>query len=329
MDRITNALSSIPGYDAYRDKENRRETDRRVRDRISARLGDLAESIESVATGLANQRDINAVGPVDAVAREVRHLQNLVATTSYGYGGLYSDRAVDAVALEQLNQFDNDLLTRIEVLGPLVDGLKGTSAPADRDAALTSIKTALAELKTRFDERSYVVETGRPATPAVSTSPLTVLEQETTKPLMPAAFGMKKGDALSYGGSNFIVDAVIDIKGEQPMKLFRLDVGPERWLLVNERFGAELRTGEFTDAGDSVVVDGQSLAKHGGGSAPSTVSGLSGTSGQQTVTYRVYGGASESGPLAITLEWPSDSMKLVGHGIALEDVEVFGKPVTR
>lgn len=329
MDRITNLLSSIPGYDAYRDKENRRETDRRVRERLSARLGDLARDIESVAADLANRREIQAVGPVDSIAKQARHIQNQVVTATYGYGGLYSDRNVDAAALDQLNQFDNDLLNRVEGLAPTVAGLTTATTPAERETALSSLRSALDEFQTRFDERSFVVETGRPSTPSLSTSPLTVLENEATKPLMPAAFGMQKGDALSFEGGNFIVDATIDISGEQPMKLFRIDVAPERWLLANERFAADLKRGEFTAAGDAVVVDGQTLAQHGSGSAPSTVTGLSGTSGTQTVTYHVYGGESNSGLLALTLQWPAATLRLVGRGISLDDIEVFGKPVAR
>src|SRR4029079_7074220 len=133
MDRVTNILSSIPGYDGYRDKENRREPENRVRERISSRLSDLARGIEQVATNLANKRDIQAVGPVDSAAKSVRHLQNLVSTATYGYGGLYSDRNVDEVALEQLNQFDADLLTRVETLTPLVEKLGAASEAAGRE----------------------------------------------------------------------------------------------------------------------------------------------------------------------------------------------------
>jgi hypothetical protein len=92
LDRITDKLSSIPGYDAYRDKENRRETDRRVRERIAADLGSFAERIERIATDLANRREISAVGPVDSAAKSLRHVQNLVSTATYGYGGIFSDR---------------------------------------------------------------------------------------------------------------------------------------------------------------------------------------------------------------------------------------------
>jgi hypothetical protein len=326
MDRITNILSSIPGYDGYRDKENRRETDKRVRDRISAQLGDLARTIEQVATDLANKRDIQAVGPVDSAAKAVRHLQNLVSTATYGYGGLYSDRNVDEVALEQLNQFDADLLTRVETLAPEVEQLRAAADPAGREAALGAISTAVSDLQIRFETRSNIVETGRPSMPTASTSPLTVLEQESTKPLRPAVLTLEQGHALSIGDVNYLVDAVIDIGGEQPMRLYRIDVAPERWLLANERFAAMLSSGQFTEQGNIIEVDGQTLTLHGKGSASSTVTGLGGKSGQQTVAYHVYGEASESGPLALTLTWPAADMRLVGRGMALDDIEVFGKP---
>jgi hypothetical protein len=329
MDRITNILSSIPGYDGYRDKENRRETDKRVRDRISDQLGQLAGQIEQVATNLANKRDVQAVGPVDAIAKEVRHLQNQVSTATYGYGGIYSDRNVDALALDQLNQFDAELLTRVESLAEPIGKLSSSADAPARDSAIAEIRAALATVQQRFDERAYVVETGRPTTPAAATSPLTVLEQDTTKPLKPAALGLQQGYALAFGGENFIVDAVIDVEGKQPMRLFRIDVAPERWLLANERFGAVLSPADFAESGDTVVVDGQTLSLHGSGSAPSRVTGLGGRSGQQSVAYRVYGGATENGPLALTLTWPSADLRLVGRGIALEDIEVFGKPDVR
>lgn len=329
MDRVTNILSSIPGYDGYRDKENRRETDRRVRERISSRLGDLARGIEQVATDLANKRDIQAVGPVDSAAKSIRHLQNLVSTATYGYGGLYSDRNVDEVALEQLHQFDADLLTGVETLAPLVDNLVAASDAAGREVALTAIGAGVSDIQMRFEQRSTVVETGRPNMPTVSTSPLTVLEQESTKPLKPAALSLEQGHALSIGSENYIVDAVIDIGGNQPMRIYRIDVAPERWLLASERFAALLSPGQFTEQGEGIVVDGQALTLHGSGSAPSTVTGLGGKSGQQTVAFRVYGGATEAGPLTVTLAWPAAEMRLVGRGMALDDIEVFGKPDTR
>jgi hypothetical protein len=326
LDRITDKLSSIPGYDAYRDKENRRETDRRVRERIAADLGSFAERIERIATDLANRREISAVGPVDSAAKSLRHVQNLVSTATYGYGGIFSDRNVDEAALDQLNTFDADLLTRAEALEPVIAQLETAASAEDRSTALSSVQGVIDGLKARFEERAFVVETGRPVDPEKLTSPLDVLEPNATKPLRPAAMQMKRGDALEIGGTNLIVDAVIDISGAQPMKLLRVDVAPERWLIVNERFAADAKREDVTESGDSVTVSGETLALNGNGTARATVAGMSGDSGERSVTYRVYGGATANGPIAVTLSWDSASLSLVGRGIAFDDIEIYGQP---
>ena len=53
-------LDKIPGYSGYRDKENRRDADRAVRDRLTADLLARAERVERVAGQLADQRRINS-----------------------------------------------------------------------------------------------------------------------------------------------------------------------------------------------------------------------------------------------------------------------------
>lgn len=324
LDRIMNKLSSIPGYDAYRDKENRRETDRRIRDRIAAELGSYAERIERVATKLANQRDLSAIGPVDAAATSLRHVQNLVSTATYGYGGVFSDRNVDEAALNQLNQFDADLLTRTEDLEPAVAQLE--AAPADQLADVEAVQSVIEGLRSRFDEREQVVETGRPLPAEALSSPLSVLEPAATKPLTSPAMQLKRGDALSISGTNLIVDSAIDITGAHPMKLLRIDVAPERWLIVNPSFAADAKRQDVTETGDAVTIDGETLGLHGNGVASATVSGMSGESGERSVTYRVYGGAAAEGPIAVTLTWDSASLSLVGRGIALDEIEMYGQP---
>jgi hypothetical protein len=326
MDRITNLLESIPGYDGYRDKENRRETDRRVREQIGRRLGDLAREVELVAANLATQRQIDSVGPVDGLAKSIRHLQDLVQTATYGYGGLYSDRDVDATALDQLNAFDNDLLNKVEALHPLIESLRSASSTSARQSEMAEIESAVTAVKSRFEERSFVVETGRPSTPSTTTSPLTVLEGDDRQAGRKVPYELQPGDALSVGGENFIVDSRIAVEGNQPMRLYRISTGQDRWLLVNPRFGADLKLLEAMPSGDEITVDGQALRLHGSGTGPAEVTGANGQTREQAVTWRVYGGESATGPLALTLEWPAESLSLAGSGIALDDIEVFGKP---
>jgi hypothetical protein len=155
---------------------------------------------------------------------------------------------------------------------------------------------------------------------------LTVLETESTKPLPPAAFNLKKGDALAIGGKNYLVDAVIDIDGNQPMRAFRIDVAPDRWLVVNERFVADTVVGEIVETADGATANGQPLVAHGKGTATATVSGLGGSSGRQSVSFQAYGGTRDDGAFAIRLTWLSVTLSLVGAGIHPDDIELYGQP---
>ena len=72
-DRIGGLLGSIPGYRGYRDKEERRDADRRVRERVAAAYAAQADRVERVARDLANQRRLKDVGPVNEFAQAIRH----------------------------------------------------------------------------------------------------------------------------------------------------------------------------------------------------------------------------------------------------------------
>jgi hypothetical protein len=329
MDRINNLLNRVPGYSGYRDKENRRDSDKRVRDRIVSSLEPNIARIESIAADLANRREIMSVGPVDTVAKSARHLQDQIRTATYGYGGIGSDRHIDATALDQLVQFDTDLLAKTDSLGPLIDALATTTDDAGRLPALSAITAALTALRAEYDERAYVIETGRPSTQSTPTSPLNVLETDGTKPLPRPAMKLKKGDAISIAGANFIIDASIVLEGPQPSRILRIDIAPERWLIVNERFAADTTRAAVTIGPSGATVGGQTLTAHGSGSAEVEVTGLGGTSNRQTAQFQIFGGDSLAGPIAFVLTWPTTSLQLAGQGLALDDIEIYGEPGNR
>ncbi|HRA49304.1 MAG TPA: hypothetical protein PK819_14620, partial [Thermomicrobiales bacterium] len=290
--------------------------------------GGPLQRIESIAADLANRREINAVGPVSTVAASARYLQDTIRTASYGYGGLNSDRDVDADALDQLIAFDTGLLERVDALDPLVNALVAATDEASRRTALSAISAALTSLQTTFDERKFVIETGRPSIQSAPTSPLTVLE-DGTKPLPPPALALKKGDALALAGANYLIDAVIELGGTQATRLFRIDIAPERWLIVIQRFGANVTRQDFAVGQEGATVDGSVLPLHGSGTATTSVVGLGGSNSGQNATYQVFGGDSAGAPVAFVLTWPAETLKLAGIGLALDEIQIFGTPGNR
>ena len=62
--KIGAMLRAIPGYAGYRDKEDRRDADRAVRDQIAAGLQQRAGRVDAVAAKVAGAGDYAAVGGV-------------------------------------------------------------------------------------------------------------------------------------------------------------------------------------------------------------------------------------------------------------------------
>lgn len=92
------------------------------------------------------------------------------------------------------------------------------------------------EANGRFDLRSRVVESAAPASPEEVNSALDVLktpEERKAAASPPAAYELHDRDAIAVLGDNFVVDARIDIEASSGFfRIFRIDVAPDRWLLV-------------------------------------------------------------------------------------------------
>src|SRR3954454_7165224 len=246
------------------------------------------ESLQALATTLANERRIEAVGPISDTIASTRHLQDRIRTATYVYGGIESDRNVDAAALDQLIAFDTDMLAQADALVPLAKTVASATDGQTRSTALASYSSALTNLGQTWDGRALVIETGRPVSVNAPTSPLTVLEGDSTKPLVPPALSIARGDAISVAGADFIVDATIELFGDQPTKLMRIDSASERWLIANVRFAADATKAPVTIGSGTATVNDQTLAAHGAGTSEAEVIGVSGSSGRQRASYQVY-----------------------------------------
>jgi len=132
------ALDRVPGYRGYRLKEERRDADRRVRSAVAdAYAGELAR-VERIGRDLANARRLGEISAVERASQAIRHYIDRVRTASAGYGGLFGDRDIDGVALDQLRLFDEGLLFGADELRPSIDDLE---AAASLDSHLVPPRT--------------------------------------------------------------------------------------------------------------------------------------------------------------------------------------------
>lgn len=318
-------LNKIPGYRGYRAKEDRRDADRRVRDHLVIVYGSAADRIEAVAKALADQRRLGDVGPVDQFAQQLLHFIDRVRTATYGYGGLFSDRDVNELALDQLRQFDESLASGIDELAKPIDALEAALASGgDVVPPAQAGSMVVRQLLARLDLRDQVIETGKPADQA---SVLKVLEKPGAE-APPAAYDMKKGDALSVLGDDYVVDATIDVDaGAQSFRLFRVRAEPEQWLFVPRQPAdtpalLSAVAAETTPSGQT-TIDGVAYTATASGAGNGQVSGVGGNSDQRSVRFTRLRAGDGAERVALLLDWGKERQVLAGKDVHSDDIEVY------
>jgi hypothetical protein len=325
--RVGGWLDRIPGYRGYRAKEDRRDADRRVRDAVAAELSARAARVETVARELANKRRLAEIGPVDELARSIRHLADRVRTASYGYGGLFSDRDVDEAALDQLKLFDQALLNGVTDLDAPIAALEAVFASGgDLAAAAGGALAAVKTLHTRLDVRDRVIETGAAAPQATVEA---ILQPAVELP-PPPAYDLGRGDAIAVLGDDYIVDARIDVVGpNHAFRLYRVGEGePERWLFVARDVGLGLAmltsSGPAASGSDAPAFEGDEFVETAAGSGDGEISSADRASGRRPVNFRLLKGKEDEARRAVVLDWNGEVQTYVGQQVHPADVEVFG-----
>jgi phage shock protein A len=228
--RVREALDRIPGYRGYRLKEERRDADRRVRAAVADAYATELTRIERIGRDLANARRLGEIAAVERASQAIRHYIDRVRSVTPGYGGLFGDRDIDGVALDQLRLFDEGLLVGVEEIRPAIDRLEQAFAAGEPLApAADELARTIEEQLTRLDRRNDVIETGR----ALSHDSVVAALKPLSEIMPPEVFSAQSGDAISILGDDFLVSGKIDVDGRPlSFRLFRIARDPEEWLMV-------------------------------------------------------------------------------------------------
>jgi hypothetical protein len=325
---FSGVLSSIPGYSGYRRKEDRRDADKRVREKVASAYGALADRVEAVASELAAKRRIRDIGPVDQFSSSIRHLIDRISTATYGYGGLFSDRDVDETAIGQLSTFDEGMLSGVDELEAPVAALeKALTENSDLAATANAGLAATRNLLSRFDLRNEVIETGRPVPEDQIKDILAGTPAETKKP--PAFFDLHDGDAVAILGDNFIIDARIDLKtNDKALRLFRIDIVPEKWLSVIGDVTSDVAllnsSKDSYETGEQPKIGGDAFSINWSAPGTGDLIGKGGSTGERTATISALTGVTDPTTKAVVIDWGSEKQVFVGKVVHLDDIEIFG-----
>jgi hypothetical protein len=320
--RIRETLDRIPGYRGYRLKEERRDADRRVRAAVADAYAMELTRVERIGRDLANARRLGDIGAVERASQTIRHYIDRVRSATPGYGGIFGDRDIDGVALDQLRLFDEGLLVGVEEIRPAIDRLEQAFAAGEPLApAADDIARTIEDQLSRLDRRDEVIETGR----ALSRDSVVNALKPLSEVMPPEVFSAQPGDAISILGDDYLVSGKIDVDGRpRSFRLFRIAREPEEWLMVGREPGSPMVRLTAVDAPSSgTTIPETSLRMQTGGAGDGEILGEQGSSGLRAVRYALLDDADDPEAFGLILDWDGERQAFTGRRVEPIDVEVF------
>jgi hypothetical protein len=167
-------LSKIPGFKGYMEKETRRDADKIVRDVVAAKFTDQLDRLSELQTDMLSNGGFEYVDDVEQSAVKLRTFIDRVKTAPRGYAGVFDAVQVKEDQLDQLYNFDYQLLSEADNLAAAIDGCRvalgvmpappvaegAAPAPTGLDAlkaAMSAVKRICTGLNDLYDKRQHLL----------------------------------------------------------------------------------------------------------------------------------------------------------------------------
>jgi hypothetical protein len=156
--KLERLVRILPGVAGYQDRENSRETDKRVRMRLSDEMKRLMRDLEADKRRLLEVGQRSALPLVDGLAGKLETLGRAIEYATRGYSGLFDLHKVDLKRLEQLYAFDLRLFDTLATLKSKAAAVRQAGSDAAAlPRAITDMEAALDDFERTFDARRHVL----------------------------------------------------------------------------------------------------------------------------------------------------------------------------
>jgi hypothetical protein len=157
QDVFKKVASKVPGFSGYVERENRRSSDKLLRETIANRFEGLWQRISSVQRDLISQGGIAYINDLESAALKLRQFIDRVRTASYGYAGFFDAVKINEDEMAQLYQYDNAMLDLVDSTSRAIDNVESSIGTDGLPAAIRNLVSAARQCVETYERRSEVV----------------------------------------------------------------------------------------------------------------------------------------------------------------------------
>ena len=117
-------MAKIPGVGGYLDAQQRRATDKIVRETVAARYEAQVKRISDLQVEMVSMGAYEVLDGVERAVTKLRVFIDGVKTAAYGYSGLFSAVKINNDTLARIYEHDIALMNSVEQLEQAVDNIE-------------------------------------------------------------------------------------------------------------------------------------------------------------------------------------------------------------
>lgn len=147
LERFADAL---PGLAGYRAREDRRTTDKRLREYLASRIDRVRDRLEAAKLALTDAGQLWALNDLGHLSRRLQAAADSIRFAAYGYTGLFDQVKIGEPELEALYAHDLKILEAVEALEALA--ADGSSLVRGAAGAVDTLEGLLQDRKNLWEK---------------------------------------------------------------------------------------------------------------------------------------------------------------------------------
>jgi hypothetical protein len=160
QDIFKKILSKVPGFSGYIERQNRRSSDKLLRETVANRFEEQWKRISEVQRDMISQGGIAQVSQLESAAIKLRQFIDRVRTAAYGYAGLFDAVKVNEAELGAMYQYDLALLELVDTTSHAIDNVVSSIGTDGLPAAIRNLVSVAQQCIDAFERRAEVIKGG-------------------------------------------------------------------------------------------------------------------------------------------------------------------------
>lgn len=157
VDFFKKILRKVPGFKGYIERENRRDSDKLLREMVSDRLMEQHQRLSSIQREFISQGEISYVDDLESAAIKIQTLADRVRRATRGYAGIFDPVKINEDELALLYQYDSQILDSVDEISSAIDNVELSVGTEGLPASIRNLQNISQSLINTYNRREEVI----------------------------------------------------------------------------------------------------------------------------------------------------------------------------